>query len=109
MHAITRLRAARHRRTITSGPLVGLPVAARKTPYPNAFQPRHCAGAQDPSLGCLHTHPGEQTCGCGQAVLPPDGDAVVLQVRPDDTRGVAPAPFIRHSSEGCHQTSPVPA
>lgn len=105
MHAITRLRAARHRLTHPSDPVGRW---ARKTPYPNAFQPRHCAGAQDPSLGCLHTHPGDQTCGCGQAVLPPDGSAIVLQLRPQNSVGQA-APFIRHSSEGCHQTTPVSA
>ena len=107
MKSITRLRAARpeagaHRLVHPSDPTGRW---ARTTPHPHAFQPRHCAGALDPSLGCLHTHPGEQTCGCGQTTLP----AVVLQVRPHDTAGKSPAPFIRHSSEGCHAVSPVPA
>lgn len=108
MKKIARLRTARHRDYgVAAG--MQMPMPPRTTPYPNAFQPRHCAGALDPSLGCLHTHPGDQTCGCGQAVLPPDGSAIVLQLRPHDTRGTALAPFIRHSSEGCHQTTPVSA
>lgn len=78
----------------------------RIEPMPHDFRPKHCAGALDSPTSCLHLHPGDEACGCGQAVLPPDGAAVVLQLRPHNVGSTKPAPFIRHSLDGCHVVSP---
>jgi hypothetical protein len=75
-------------------------------PYPHDFRPKHCSGADTHPSSCMHLHPGDEACGCGQAILPPDGDAVVLQLRPHNVGGTAPTPFIRHSRESCHEVSP---
>lgn len=77
----------------------------RTTPAPQDFRPKHCEGASIHPSGCLHLHPGDEACGCGQAVLPPDGGAIVLQIRPHTVGGSAPMPFMRHSRESCHEVS----
>lgn len=80
----------------------------RTAPYPNGFRPRHCAGALDTSSGCLHHHADDEVCGCGQVILGPENEVVVLQVVPNKppTPGKpVTAPWIRHSRESCHQVS----
>ena len=79
----------------------------RTTPLPQDFRPKHCDGASTHPSSCLHLHPGDEACGCGQAVLPPDGGAIVLQLRPHNVGGSAPVPFVRHSRESCHEVSPA--
>lgn len=78
----------------------------RTEAMPLDFRPKHCSGADAHPSSCTHLHPGDEACGCGQAVLPIDGGAVVLQVRPHDSLGKTPGPFIRHSRESCHEVSP---
>lgn len=77
---------------------------ARTEPYPHDFRPKHCAGALDRPSGCLHHHAGDQVCGCGRAVLGPENEVVILQVRPHNATGQV-MPFVRHSRESCHQVS----
>ena len=77
----------------------------RTTPLPDDFRPKHCEGSSTHPSSCLHLHPGDEACGCGQAVLPPDGDAVVLQVRPPLVGDRTPVPLVRHSRESCHEVS----
>ena len=76
------------------------------TPVAEDFRPKHCAGELDNPSGCLHRHPGDVTCGCRQALLGPDQEAVVLQLsvaNKPSANGTHKVPFIRHSRESCHQ------
>ena len=82
----------------------GVTYGTRTEPLDADFRPKHCAGALANPSPCLHQHPGDQVCGCGQAIIPFEDEAIVLQLRPHNSTGQK-MPFIRHSRESCHEVS----
>lgn len=75
-------------------------------PLPHGFRPKHCAGGNT----CLHLHPGDDPCACGQVTLPAEVGHRTLTLQPATLGGDAPPKPVRHTRGGCHAIAPaVPA
>lgn len=66
-----------------------------KTPMDPEYMPRHCAG----SNACLHKHPEDAVCDCGETLLEPHVDGLVMQRATGITNVVR---SVRRSRQSCH-------